>query len=83
MPEDGNTDRWMEVAKWAGESEAAIKGLNKEISGLRKDIKAIDRKIEKMNSRLTSTQVKLGTLSGTIALIVTLVTVLISNRLGM
>jgi len=82
MPEN-NTDRWMEVAKWAGESETAIKGLNREIAGLRKDIKCLEGKVDKLSGRLTGVQVKLATMSGTVAILVTLLTVFITNGLGM
>jgi len=76
-------DKWdLKQAEWRGYALRALEDMNGEIRDLKKDIGRIEEKLDKVNSRLTNTQVKLATLSGAVSLIVTLVVSVLINGVG-
>ena len=73
-------DKWdLKQAEWRGYALRALEDMNSEIKDLKKQFNRVEEKIDKVNSRLTNTQVKLATLSGTVSLLVTLLTIFITN----
>ena len=82
MPEENNINRWMEVAKWRGESLSAIKALNKEIKALRLDVSNIENKIDKLNDKISNTNIRVAGIAGTISIIVALITAFIIHGIG-
>ena len=56
--------------------------MNGEMKEIKEDINNIEKKLDKLNSRLTNTQVKLATLAGTVSLIVTIVSTIIINGIA-
>jgi len=82
MTEHKSFDDWdMEMSKWRGYVVRALEDSNIELKEIKAAIKCCDDKIDKFNDRLTLLQVKVATISGTVALIVTLVTTLLSKVL--
>lgn len=75
-------DNWdMKQAEWRGYTLRALEDMNTEIKGLKKQFNRMEEKIDKVNRRLTNTQVKLATLAGTVSILVTLLTTVILNGL--
>ncbi len=80
MIEEKAFDDWdMEMSKWRGYVVRALEDSNTELKEIKEAIRCCDDKIDKFNDRLTLLQVKMATISGTVAVIVTLVTMLLSK----
>ena len=75
-------DKWdLKQAEWRGYALRALEDMNKEIKEMKEQSRRIEKKIDKVNAKLTNTQIKIAGLSGTISIIVTIVTALIINSL--
>jgi len=74
-------DKWdLKQAEWRGYALRALEDMNGEIRDMKKQFTRVEKKIDKVNSRLTNTQIKLATLSGVVSLIITLsVSILING----
>jgi len=76
-------DKWdLKQAEWRGYALRALEDMNGEMKEIKEDINNIEKKLDKLNSRLTNTQVKLATLAGTVSLIVTIVSTIIINGIA-
>ena len=82
MSEDSNDQFKDKITEWRGYTLRALEDISRELAETKSEIKLCNEKIDKLDSRLTGAQIKLATLSGTVALIVSLVTILLSKGLG-
>ena len=69
-----NSDFKMKTAEWQGYVKRALE----DIACSQKEIK---RRLEKLETRITGVQVKVGAIGGTVALVVTIVTLLLKHFL--
>jgi len=81
MSNEEYNDMDIKQAEWRGYALRALEDMNKEIKEMKEQSRRIEKKIDKVNAKLTNTQIKIAGLSGTISIIVTIVTALIINSL--
>ena len=76
-------DKWdLKQAEWRGYAIRALEDMNSEIRDLKKQFNRMEEKIDKVNQRLTNTQLKVAGLSATVSLIVTIVIGIFFHVLG-
>jgi len=81
--ENNEFDKWdLKQAEWRGYALRALEDMNSEMRDIKKDICRVEEKLDKVNQRLTNTQVKLATLSGIVSLIMTIVVSVVINGVG-
>jgi predicted nucleic acid-binding Zn-ribbon protein len=63
----------MKLSEWRGYVVRALEDLNKEMVDIKSNQKCIEDKIDKLDSRLTNLQIKVGGIAATVTIIVSII----------
>jgi len=80
-----NSDFKMKTAEWRGYVKRALEDIGEAQKEMKEEFKQgqqeIKYRLEKLENRMTGVQVKVGAIGGTVALVVTIVTLLLKHFL--